>query len=162
MGAEKVTPADLIQDTAEKLRVLFAKKKTLYKNAKGELVTPEVYEQTLPAPPENPQTPYVLVSLYNGEQPGPDSPREVALHIICQTYDDAKNMQGYKDGLNLLEFILQHIYGKTIIAGKYEAKYPCQFATLDGVTYPYFAAGAAIRVECAGLCPQNQKEGFQA
>lgn len=151
-------PATMIYDIAEEIRVLFRDTSFRLKDETGGYRLPNVYEHALPPTSKDapPRVPWLLVSLYNGEQTSPAEPRRVTVQLICQIFDDNPNMQGYMDAMNMLERICQDLYGKTVIAGKYEVVYPYQFAVLSDVRHPYYSAGLIIRVEMPGTTPQTQ------
>lgn len=157
-----MVPARMIHDFADEIRELFQSSSFQLKDENGEYRYPVVFEHALPAPLKGSplRAPWLLVSLYNGEQTSAADPRTVTLHITCLTADNAEDMQGYLDSMNMLERVCQHLYSKTIIAGQYDVIYPYQFAVLDDVRYPYFSAGLAIRVQLHGTTPQNPIGGY--
>lgn len=154
--------ANIIADFAQEIRGLFHHSNFRLKDEHGEYRHPVVFEHALPPQKrgELPHVPWLLVTLYNGEQASADDPRLVTLHITCMTVDSTENMQGYLDAINMLERVCQHLYSKTIIADKYEVVYPYQFAVLDDVRYPYYSAGLAIKVQLQGTTPQNPIGGY--
>jgi len=155
-------PSNMLRDFEEEIRSAIKTANFILKDENGEYRLPEVFEHTLPpiSKSSQPRVPWVLVTLYSGDQASASDPRQVTLHIICKTFDDNENMMGYIDSMNLIELICQHLYSKTIIAGQYNVIYPYQFAVLDDVRYPYFSAGLAIRVQLPGTTPQNPIGGY--
>lgn len=154
--------ANIVPDFANEIRTLLADQNFYTADASGEMKVPTVFEHTVPPPQSknDSNVPWVLVSLYNGEQNSPADPRTATLHIICMTIDANRNMQGHLDAINLIEMICQHLYSKVQIAGQYEMAYPYQFAVLDDAKYPYFEAGLSVKVEMQGATPQNPIGGY--
>lgn len=150
----------LVEDFAAEVRAILARENLFYQNEKGERQLPGVYAHALPpaARGKPNRTPWVLVALYNGEQASGDDPLSAKLHITNMVYDASESMQGGRDALGIIGAICRNLYAQSFVAGKYEVLYPYQFAVLDDVTYPYFAAGLAIPVQLAGAAPQNKED----
>lgn len=152
----------MIEDFADAIQVILQRENFLLPDANNQLLIPKAYAHALPSTSKQEpiRPPYVVVSLYNGEQISATDPEVVTLHIIDTVHDANKNMQGYRDAMQLLDVIRRNLYSCPIVANRYEVVYPYQFAAIDDERYPYFSAGLAIKVELPGTTPQNPIGGY--
>lgn len=151
----------LVEDFAQEIKQILSDEHYTLIDEQDTVRLPTVYAHCLPPRSKDkpPLVPWVLVSVYNGEQSSAIDPRRVTLHITNMIYDDHENMQGYRDALQMIEVICRHLYNQSFVGGKYEVAYPFEFAALDDVNFPYFAAGLAVKVELPGIAPQNREGG---
>jgi hypothetical protein len=121
------------------------------KNQAGELSSVAVFSQYLPVD-ENGQTveqaPYVRVILKFGKDPDEGGPYEWTVLFVAGTYDNSADCQGYRDAVNILQKIYDHLMRRRVFGRKYEIGYPVKWKLIDGIwkltdesKYPYFRVG---------------------
>ena len=84
--------------------------------------------------------PHVRVILYEGVDSDAAIPYICSVMFEIATYDKKGDYQGYRDGLNVVETLYQHLIRKRVLDGKYEIQYPIKWNVSEEDTYPYFYA----------------------
>ena len=152
-----MTQENLLDAVVDDLKSVFAN--DLLINSQGVKRTVQVYRQDLPfregpdeepdeeAPPE----PYVLVRLYQGELPAPDTRQKVDVVLTICVMDEDPNRQGYRDALHIINSILIHYGANNIVGRRYEVQYPIKWATQEDDTHPYYFAAMALQFEAPAI-----------
>ena len=113
-----MTPSLLQDALANELERLFGSK--TYNSQAGEQTKLKIFKQFAPLDKYGDSTeifPYMI--------------------ILAATFDDNEDNQGYKDLLNILEDISQHLRTNTTLDKRYRLTYPLKGAISEDV-YPYF------------------------
>jgi len=132
-------PSFLQDFLVEELKTLF--KDFKLKNALGELSSLNIYPQFLPVKKGKKDTehfPYIVVILQDGEDPNETDSNTCNILLMAGIYDDDENYQGYKDLLNVLQKVYEHLMKHRLFEGKYQIEYPIKWRIHDEDTYPYF------------------------
>lgn len=112
------------------------------KNVEGEQVPINIYSQYLPIKQrENTEHfPFVLVIMIDGKEKNIESTNQAHVLFMAGVYDTDNNNQGYRDSVNIINKIYNHIKRKQILNKKYVLEYPINWMVNDETTYPYFYA----------------------
>lgn len=121
------------------------------KNEAGELSDIAVFSQYLPVD-DTGQTverfPYVRVNLKFGKDPDETGPYQWIIDFVAGVYDKSLDCQGYRDAVNLLQKIYDHLMREHIFDQRYEVGYPVKWKLIDDTwhltdesKYPYFHVG---------------------
>jgi hypothetical protein len=111
------------------------------KNAKGEDSSLNIYPQYLPAKKgqkDSDHFPFITVKIVDGEDPNETDANTCRIMLMVGVYDPSEDYQGYKDVLNLLQKMYQHLMNNKIFDKKYEVEYPIKFTLTDEDFQPYF------------------------
>lgn len=101
------------------------------------------------------QFPYVRVLLKYGKDPSELEPYRWTVMFVAGVYDNTDDCQGYRDALNILQKIYDHLMRKRIFDQKYQVEYPVHWILTDDrwkstddrwnltdeSSYPYFYMG---------------------
>lgn len=113
----------------------------LLKNVENKQVPINIYSQYLPAKKSQNDTnhfPYIVIKLLDGDGKDEESNDTCRISFIIGIYDDDTNYKGYKDLINVIEKIRQHLFSIRIFDNKYSIEYPYNWIIHDDDTYPYF------------------------
>lgn len=116
----------------------------LLKNAKGDLVSLNIYPQNLPAKKSQKDTdhyPYIIIRVMEGEDQDIEHEDTCKIGFIIGTFDDADNYQGYKDVMNLIEKVKHRLFTKQYYEKQFKIDYPFKWLIHDDDTYPYYFGG---------------------
>lgn len=116
----------------------------ILKNVKGEEAPLNVYPQRLPARKRQKDTdlyPFLVVKLQDGEDQTELDPNQCRVLFYCGIFDDTDDYQGYRDSLNVMQKIYDHLMRKRIFDKNYIVEYPIKWSVTDEDYYPYFYAG---------------------
>lgn len=116
----------------------------LLSNAKNEKASINVYPQYLPSKKsQNDEShfPYILVRVIDGEDSTDELPSICRVVFIIGIYDKDSNYQGYKDIMNIIEKIRQHLLKKRVFNNKYTLEGPVKWAVNEEDIYPLFFGG---------------------
>lgn len=133
-----MTPSLLQDALADELERLF-NGKTFY-NQSGEPAKIKIFKQYTPLDKYGEIAelyPYLMVAIDEFSQDAPQEPLVCKVVILAAVYDDSEDNQGYKDLLNILEDISQHLRTNTTLEHKFRLQYPLKAAISEDV-YPYF------------------------
>ena len=149
---------EFMQDAlAEDLRELF--KDYTLKNSLGVERRVQVFCQDLPiregddeeTVPEAPPEPYIIVRLSEGELPSPGEVQTAEAALVICVQDPARDRQGYRDAMHIVNAIL-HRYGANAIFGRrYEVLMPIRWAAQEDDTHPYYFAAVGMKVSTPAL-----------
>lgn len=94
------------------------------------------------------QFPSVRVLLKYGKDPSELEPYRWTILIVAGVYDDAVDCQGYRDAINILQKIYDHLMRKRVFDQKYQVGYPIHWIFMNDrlkttveCSYPYFYVG---------------------
>lgn len=97
------------------------------------------------------QFPYVRVLLKYGKDPSEREPYQWTVVFVAGVYDNTVDCQGYRDAINILQRIYDHLMRKRIFDQKYQVEYPVHWILweskddrwylTDESSYPYFYVG---------------------
>lgn len=152
-----MTQENLLDAVVDDLRDVFAH--TTLTNSMGASRAVQVYRQNLPfrvgtdeePKEEEPPEPYVLVRLYQGELPAPDTRQKVDVVLTICVTDPDPNRQGYRDALHIVNTILTHYGANNIVARRYEVQYPIRWASQEDDSHPYYFAAMALNFEAPAI-----------
>ena len=133
-----MTPSLLQDALANELERLFGSK--TYNSQAGEQTKLKIFKQFAPLDKYGDSTeifPYMVISIDEFGQETAQSPLVCKMIILAATFDDNEDNQGYKDLLNILEDISQHLRTNTTLDKRYRLTYPLKGAISEDV-YPYF------------------------
>lgn len=114
------------------------------KNVKGEEAPLNVYPQHLPARKGQKDTehyPFIVVKLIDGKDLNELDPNQCRVLFYCGIVDESEDYQGYRDSLNLIQKLYDHLMRKRIFDKKYEVEYPIEWSVTEEDYYPYYYAG---------------------
>lgn len=114
------------------------------KDVDGQPAEFKVYPQDLPAKigkEDKDHFPYIVVALESGEDSGEEEPNQCVVTITVGIWDNDRNYQGYRDVLNVLQKLYDHLMRTRIFDGKYEIGYPIKWGLYEENRYPYFFGG---------------------
>jgi hypothetical protein len=130
----------LLQDfLVEELKHLFVGFKL--KNAKNQDSDLNIYPQYLPAKKSQKDIdhfPFITVKIMEGEDPSETDANTCRIMLMVGIYDINEDYQGYKDVLNILQNMHQHLTSNKVFDGRYEVEYPLKFTLTDEDYQPYF------------------------
>lgn len=157
-----MTPDMMQTALAEDLQKLF--EGYGYKNSLGMEMPVRVFCQDLPiregddeeTDPEAPPEPYVIVRVAKGEFPGPGVEQTAELALVLCVVDPAKDRQGYRDAMHLVNAILHRYGGRPIFGGKYEIVAPIRWAFQDEDTHPYYFAAVGLKVLTPAIYQESE------
>lgn len=99
--------------------------------------------------------PYIIVSLNEGTIENESSAQEVSIILYIGVCDNAEDVNGHKDILNIIAKIYERFAKNPYLAKKYMFRYPMTWALQDEKedvdTYPYFFGGAEMKFEIAAI-----------
>lgn len=152
-----MTQENLLDALTEDLKRLF--KDLSLRNSNGTEQRVNVYRQNLPVRegvdeemnPDAPPEPYILVKLSGGEMPGNGEALTAEAVLLICVYDEAKDRQGYRDMLHIVNVIMLHYGAFSILARKYEIVYPIEWAAQDDDTHPYYFGAVGIDFEIPSI-----------
>lgn len=124
------------------------------KNTLGEMVSLNVYPQFLPAKKEDDDVdhfPYVIISLQDGEDPSEMDSATCKIIFVIGCYDDADNYQGFKDVLNVIDKINEHLMKKRVFENQYRVVHPISWSINEEDTYPFYFGGLETNWEIAKI-----------
>ncbi len=113
-------------------------------NAKNESTSINVYPQYLPSKKgQNDEShfPYILVRIIDGEDSVEELPSLCKIVFIIGVYDKDTNFQGYKDVINIIEKIRQHLLKKRVFDNKYILEGQLKWAVNEEDIYPLYFGG---------------------
>jgi hypothetical protein len=121
------------------------------KNEAGELVNISVFSQYLPKDDTGQtieQFPYVRVVLKFGKDPDEIGPYQWIVDFVAGVWYKSVDCQGYRDAVNMLQKIYDHLMRQRIFDQRYEVGYPVKWKLIgdtwqltDESKYPYFYVG---------------------
>jgi len=120
----------------------------------AEDIPPEVIEEGLAASElENPEDPfpYAIVRITEGKIEQIDDNQAVTMLIILGVYDKAKENQGHRDILHMIQKIEERFGKNAILAERYECVMPINWVLQDEESYPYFIGGLTLNFETLGI-----------
>lgn len=130
----------LLQDfLVKELKDLFNNFKL--KNAKNEDSNLNIYPQYLPAKKGQKDVdhfPFITVKITEGEDPNEGDANTCRIMLMVGIYDPSEDYQGYKDVLNILQRMYEHLMMNKVFDKKYEVEYPIKFTLTDEDFQPYF------------------------
>lgn len=134
----------LLQDALIKeLKDLFSDYK--FKNSAGEPVKLKIYPQSLPGKTrkDDPKHfPYIIVRVLDGETTSETDAATCKIALIVGVRDEDPQYQGYKDVLNILSDLEQHLFSKRVIDDRYVIQHPYDWTLHSEDTYPVYYGGA--------------------
>ena len=113
------------------------------KNTKNELTEINIYPQFLPSKTNKKDSeyfPYVVIRVMEGEKLGVDDDTTCKIAFVMGVYDEATDNQGYRDIMEIIERIKQHIFTQRSL-GPFSVSYPFKWMVHDEEAYPYFFGG---------------------
>jgi hypothetical protein len=157
-----MTPLALQDFLVKEISALFEGVKL--KNEAGELSNISVLSQYSPVSDTGQvvhKFPFVRVLLKLGKDPKELDPHRWAVIFVAGVYDNSVDCQGYRDAINILQKIYDHLMRKRVFDQKYEVGYPVhwlltddawkltedrwltdeQWKLTDESSYPYFYVG---------------------
>ncbi len=128
------------------------------KNEAGELTSIKVLSQYSPVDETGQavhQFPYVRVLLKYGKDPKELEPYHWTVMFVAGVYDNSVDCQGYRDAINILQKIYDHLMRVRVFDQKYQVEYPVHWILTDDrwkstddrwnltdeSSYPYFYIG---------------------
>lgn len=128
-------------------------------NSQGVERAVRVFSQDLPireggdeeTDPQAPPEPYVVVRLRQGELPAADTQQTVDVVLAVCVHDPDPNRQGYRDTLHIVNEIMRHYGSNGVVARRYVAQYPIQWALQEEDTHPYYFAGVAVKFDAPAI-----------
>ena len=132
-----MTPSLLQDALAKELERLFADKTFFSQSGPAAL---KIFKQFTPLDQygeSNEIFPYLLVSVEEFAQESATEPMTCKVIIMAAVYDDNEDNQGYKDLLNILEDISQHLRANTTLDKRFRLAFPLKCIMSEDV-YPYF------------------------
>lgn len=131
----------LLQDVlVEEIKALF--NGFLLKNVEDKLSEINVHSQYLPYKTnidDEEHFPYIIVRMMNGEEDEEEA--ECKIVFVIGVYDESEDNQGFKDVLNIIEKIRQHIFKKQIFANQFICKYPLKWGVNEEDVSPFYFGG---------------------
>lgn len=137
-----MTPLMLQDYLVDETKRLFAG--FILKNVKGEDGPLNIYPQRLPSRKKQKDTdhyPFITIMLLDGEDPDEMSPNQCRVLFYCGIYDDTDDLQGYRDCMNIVQHLYEHLARQRIFGGKYQIEYPIKWTTTEEDHYPYYYGG---------------------
>lgn len=148
-----MTPLELQDElTGEVSRILDG---YTYKTPNGERVPINVFAQNIPmneTDDEDDPVPYIIVRLSSGEDDGTrDSFNTVSIVVIVGIWDDALDVQGHRDVMNIIQKIYQRFHENPDLNSK--AAYAGEFswAIQDDEYYPYSFGACHMKFHIAAV-----------
>lgn len=135
-------PTLLQDDLVEETKLMFDG--FMLKNAKKETVPMNVYPQFLPSKSSKEDInhfPYIIVRTSDGEEKNEGDVPDTKIMFIVGVFDEDDKYQGYKDVMNALEKMYQHLFRKRVISNKYECIFPVKWVVNEEDVYPYYFGG---------------------
>jgi len=114
------------------------------KNVKGEEVPLHVYPQYLPSKKGQKDTdhyPFIIVKLFEGEDPNEEDPNKCGVLFYCGVFDDSEDYQGYRDSINIIQKLYTHLMTNRFFDNKYEINYPIKWSVTEEDYFSYYFAG---------------------
>ncbi|MFT5872814.1 MAG: hypothetical protein ACI8WT_001751 [Clostridium sp.] len=111
------------------------------KNVKNEDSELNIYPQYLPAKKSQKDSdhfPFVTVKIMEGEDPNEIDANTCRIMLMVGIYDINEDYQGYKDVLNILQKMYEHLMVNKLFDDRYEIEYPIKFTLTDEDYQPYF------------------------
>jgi hypothetical protein len=136
-----MTPSILQGILVEETKNLFLNYRL--KNVKKERVPLNIYPQYLPAKKEQNDIahfPYLLVKVMDGESKDEETEDTCKIAFVVGIYDEDDKYQGYKDVMNIIEKIRQHLFRKRYFE-QFELMYPFSWVIHEEDTYPFYFGG---------------------
>ena len=103
--------------------------------------------------------PYIIVALNEGSIENESSAQEVSVLLYIGVYDNAENVNGHKDIINIIEKIYERFAKNPVLAKRYVFKYPMTWALQDEKedvdTYPYFFGGIEMKFETYAMVKED-------
>jgi len=137
-----VTPTLLQDHLVEVVKTVIGSMKL--NNSKNENSIINVYPQYLPSKKgqnDRAHFPYVLVRIIDGEDSTEELPSLCKIVFIIGIHDDDTNFQGYKDVMNIIEKIRQHLLKKIVFDNKYSLEGQVKWAVNEEDVYPLYFGG---------------------
>lgn len=130
----------LLQDyLVKELKLLFTDFKL--KNVRGEDSNINIYPQYLPAKKgqkDSDHFPFITVKIIEGEDSDVYEANTCRIMLMVGIYDTSEDYQGYKDVLNILQKMYEHLMRNKVFNNQYEIQYPIKFTLTDEDYQPYF------------------------
>lgn len=154
-----MTPLDLQDELVEEMsRILDG---YTYKTPGGERIPINVFSQNIPlneTDDEEDPVPYMIVRLNSGEDDGTrDSFNTVSVVVIVGLWDDALDLQGHRDLMNIIQKVYQRFQATPYLRNK-KAAYAGEFkwALQDDSYYPYNFGACHMKFNIAAVRREDE------
>lgn len=114
----------------------------------------KVFRQFIPPKKreDEPFQDYVLVSLGDGSQESEESTQQVVVTFGAEDCPcGASDYQGYRDVVNMMEKVKQHLLRHRTVSGKFELRLPVQWVFPEEENYPYYFGGLLMSFTIPGM-----------
>lgn len=116
----------------------------------------KVFRQFIPPKKreDEPFQDYVLVSLGDGSQESEESTQQVIVTFgaeDCPSPRGASDYQGYRDVVNMMEKVKQHLLRHRTVGGKFELRLPVQWVFPEEENYPFYFGGLLMSFTIPGM-----------
>lgn len=122
----------------------------------GKTVT--VFEQIMPPRKEDKDTshfPFCRIELGDGRDAADLSTQDVVL--VFGVHDKDANYQGYRDVMNLIQGVREHLLKFPEIAGRFEVQKPIEWAIpTDAEAHPFYYGAMLLRFSIPRIERENQ------
>ena len=131
---------------------LVADLQELFKNRRyatpiGGTAALSVFAQNLPkreSEDDDDPFPYIIARIDSGDIESQTDPYKVSVFLLIGVYDDAKENQGHRTVLEIMEVIQQHFEETPLLDNQFTFTDPFHWALQDEESYPYFFGGVEI------------------
>lgn len=122
----------------------------------------QVFRQFIPPKKrdDEPFQDYVMVSLGNGSQESEEATQQVVVTFGAEDRPSpgrgvfpgcSEDYQGYRDVVNLIEKVKQHLLRRRVIDEKFELRLPVQWVFPEEENYPYYFGGLLLNFTLPGM-----------
>ena len=114
----------------------------------------KVFRQFIPPKKreDEPFQDYVLVSLGDGSQESEESTQQVIVTFGAEDCPcGASDYQGYRDVVNMMEKVKQHLLRHRTVGGKFELRLPVQWVFPEEENYPFYFGGLLMSFTIPGM-----------
>lgn len=128
------------------------------KDAKGDEVAINAYPQALPAKKgikDSEHFPYVLVVLTDGSDTDEDTTCTCQVMFLAGIYDNEDSYQGYRDSVNIINKIYEHLASKRVFDNKYTVAFPFEWKLPEEDTYPFYFSALMTKWEVPKAIQNN-------
>lgn len=128
------------------------------KDVDGQPATFNIYPQYLPpkeGKDDKEHFPYIVVGLEDGDDSGKEEPNQCRIVMTVGVCDKDKTFQGYRDVLNVLQKLYDHLMRTQVFGSKFEINYPIKWALHDENRYPFFYGGLETNWTVGKITPAD-------
>lgn len=159
---EAGTLIDLEERLAAEFAVLFAGR--TFKNSLGNDVPLKSFVHSLPVKLGHAESetdadypePYIVSEVSGGKQATEHEAHLVTVAVVICVCDDNTARHGHQDILSIIHRIIERFNKNPVLAGRFNMRFPVEWALSDEDTYPYYYGGLLMHWEVAAIEKEDE------